>query len=218
MHTPIARGFCAAAAQRPGSRARVRTAPRCCRASHTRAAERSEEHRGSRPNRIPIGVSLRGVLLCALVAARGLAAFPGPAGGGACRCRRSGRSGARLHAKFFAPTALELGLEFPEGVPARTVTGLFRRHLLLLVKEALHNVAKHAAATRVEMRLTLESDNLELRIADDGRGFPMDGESRWGTGLANMRQRATELNGTFDLHSTPGKGTTIRVLVPLPAE
>jgi signal transduction histidine kinase len=61
-------------------------------------------------------------------------------------------------ANFFADTAIELALDFPDPTPADTVTGLFRRHLVLLLKEALQNVSKHANSRRVEIRLTLGAD------------------------------------------------------------
>jgi ligand-binding sensor domain-containing protein/signal transduction histidine kinase len=118
-------------------------------------------------------------------------------------------------ANFFADTAIELALDFPDPTPADTVTGLFRRHLVLLLKEALQNVSKHANSRRVEIRLTLGDGRLELTVADDGCGLPPDGACRSGNGLTNMRQRVAELGGTFELNSQPGAGTKIRVLVPI---
>ncbi len=120
-------------------------------------------------------------------------------------------------AQYFQPPSVRVQLDFPEAVPARPVTGLFRRHLLLLTKEALQNVAKHAGASRVSLRLALAGDHLELSVADNGRGLPGNGETPFGNGLTNMRQRVAELGGSFDLKSQPGNGTEIRVTAPLPA-
>lgn len=126
-------------------------------------------------------------------------------------------------AKFFAATSLQVRFDFPDAVPPRRVSGVFRRHLLLLVKEALQNIIKHAAASQVRFRLAHSDGLLELRIADNGRGFSLKNETgngsadgpHPGNGLDNMRHRVTELNGTFDLQSESGKGTELRVSIPL---
>jgi ligand-binding sensor domain-containing protein/signal transduction histidine kinase len=118
-------------------------------------------------------------------------------------------------ANYFADTSIKLRFDFPETVPSRTVTGLFRRHLVLLMKESLQNVSKHAAANAVSVRVSLREGSLELSIADDGRGFPVDSTRRFGNGLTNMRQRVSELKGTFQLNSQAGEGAEIRVVVPM---
>src|SRR5207247_8941919 len=116
---------------------------------------------------------------------------------------------------FLESTPLQVHFDFPEAVPPRSVSGAFRRHLLLLVKEALQNVVKHAAAKQVRMRLALAEGRLELSIADDGRGLPPNGSTASGHGLPNMRHGVSELKGSFELISQPGHGTEIRVIVPL---
>jgi len=118
-------------------------------------------------------------------------------------------------ANFFSSTAVEMQLDFPEVVPPLAVSGLFRRHLLLLVKEALQNVMKHANAKQVRMRLALRDSILGLSIADDGCGLPVNGLARTGNGLPNMRHRVAELAGSLELISRPGEGTEIRVTVRL---
>ena len=93
--------------------------------------------------------------------------------------------------------------------------GLFRRHLVLLTKEALQNVSKHAEARHVTVRVTLPNGRLELSVTDDGRGLPEEPERPFGNGLHNMRQRVTELKGTLEIVSHPGGGTAIRAVIPL---
>jgi signal transduction histidine kinase len=87
--------------------------------------------------------------------------------------------------------------------------------LLLIVKESLHNILKHGSAREVFIGLTVTESALELRIEDDGRGFEPGRQARLGNGLENMRKRATDLGGEFGLHSAPGKGTQIKVHLPL---
>ncbi|MET0772433.1 MAG: GAF domain-containing sensor histidine kinase, partial [Candidatus Limnocylindrales bacterium] len=71
--------------------------------------------------------------------------------------------------------------------------------VLRLTREALSNVARHAAATHVEVSLHAHDDRVELRIADDGRGFDTSAAPRPGHhGLGNMRARALELGATLD--------------------
>jgi len=107
-------------------------------------------------------------------------------------------------------------LDFPAEVPPVSLSPEFRRHLLLFVKEALHNILKHAEASLVEMRVRVSGSAVELGIQDDGKGFASATLKSNGNGLANMRQRVAELGGTFALESEPGHGTHLRVSVPLP--
>ncbi|MFL5894218.1 MAG: GAF domain-containing protein [Thermoleophilaceae bacterium] len=85
-----------------------------------------------------------------------------------------------------------------------------------IVQEALTNAAKHAEATRVDVRLAFAYDTLELVISDDGRGFdPLTAPG--GFGLVGMRERIALVRGTFEIDSRPGAGTTLRVTVPVEA-
>ena len=89
--------------------------------------------------------------------------------------------------------------------------GLYR-----IVQEALQNVVKHARASRAEVRLWQTSDALYLRICDDGIGFlPRGRDCATGIGLTSMEERAKLVAGEFHLQSSPGRGTSIEVRVPL---
>jgi len=87
--------------------------------------------------------------------------------------------------------------------------------LFRIVQEALGNVAKHAHAKRITVRLARSAGEVSLAVSDDGVGFD---SGRLGTpgglGLITMRERAGQLNGTFEFESAPGRGTTIRVVIP----
>jgi signal transduction histidine kinase len=87
--------------------------------------------------------------------------------------------------------------------------GLYR-----IIREALQNITKHAEAHNVEIEISGEADSIEISIADDGKGFTLDGKTR-GLGLLNMGHRAQLLGGSFAVDSSPGQGTKIRVRVPL---
>jgi signal transduction histidine kinase len=75
--------------------------------------------------------------------------------------------------------------------------------------------AKHGAAKRIAVRLAREGNIVSLEVADDGVGFdPNRLATGGGLGLVMMRERASQLNGTFDFVSAPGHGTTVRVVIP----
>ena len=90
-----------------------------------------------------------------------------------------------------------------------------RRQLYLIFKESLHNVAQHAGATTVAMSLSVTGRRLTAVIRDDGRGFdePAEGETRHG--LGSMSSRAAELGGRLTIESASGRGTEVRLEVPL---
>ena len=85
-----------------------------------------------------------------------------------------------------------------------------------VVQEALHNVARHAAARNVNVQLSEEPPHeLLLVVQDDGRGFTPDREK--GVGLLGMEERVRHLGGAFRVESKPGGGTAVVVRLPLHA-
>lgn len=86
------------------------------------------------------------------------------------------------------------------------------RHILAIVSEALSNVVRHARARQVRITAALRDGRLQIRIADDGRGFGP--EVQPGFGLRNMEERAHLLNGHLEIQSRPGAGTTVILEVP----
>ncbi len=93
------------------------------------------------------------------------------------------------------------------------LSGATETHLFRIAQEALTNVARHSGATDVDLSLERSKDALVLTIHDNGRGF--DAQNRpAGFGLIGMRERASAIDGTLDIHSTPG-GFSIRVEAPL---
>jgi len=89
-----------------------------------------------------------------------------------------------------------------------------RRQIYLIFKEAVHNIARHSGARRVEIELDRDGDDLALCIADDGRGFDMQAVSE-GHGLASMRRRAASMGTQLEWQSPANGGTTLRMRVRL---
>jgi PAS domain S-box-containing protein len=87
--------------------------------------------------------------------------------------------------------------------------------LYRIAQEALHNVTKHARATRVDIHIGVEGQALALRVVDDGQGFDLNQVPAGHMGLGTMGQRATALGGEYSVESKPGQGTTVTVRLPL---
>lgn len=129
----------------------------------------------------------------------------------------------REHAgKFLSDAGLAVSFEQPGDAPTLPVTGFFRRQVLLMFKEVLTNIARHARATDVVIHVAFPHPchdggaGLELVIVDNGCGFAAEKPSLTrGHGLGNLRSRATALQGRVEIESAPGQGTVTRITLPL---
>ncbi|MCY7345815.1 MAG: histidine kinase [Pyrinomonadaceae bacterium] len=90
-----------------------------------------------------------------------------------------------------------------------------RRDVLLIFKESVNNAAKHSDCTKVEIDFNLHGANLNLRIADNGKGFDSN-ENYDGQGLRSMTRRARALGGNLQIESSKLHGTIIEFNLPLP--
>ncbi len=89
------------------------------------------------------------------------------------------------------------------------------RALFLTTQEALANIARHARATEVMVKVRRMEGAVDLLVVDNGRGFDIDTQNQTiGHGLSNMRARAEELQGSCDIYSVPGEGTRIELSLP----
>jgi signal transduction histidine kinase len=147
------------------------------------------------------GAELRGIVSAlrpAELAADGLA--------GALRARV-----ALLDRVHRAAVTLDAPLELPR-LPAGTEETLLR-----VAEEALHNALRHAAASTVRVTLAVADGQVALTVADDGAGFEVADPPPAATrrlGLASMRERARAAGGSLAVTSTPGGGSTVRLVVP----
>ncbi len=98
-------------------------------------------------------------------------------------------------------------LDLPHEVQVSSQT---RHNISLAVKEAAHNIIKHAKASEVTVRMAFTDGVLDVSIHDDGSGFQPAG-SISGHGLSNMKQRLQNMGGRCFVESNPGQGTTIRM-------
>jgi len=107
---------------------------------------------------------------------------------------------------------IDCNVQIPETFPDHFITGETRRNIFLTVKEALHNVAKHAKARNVNIGVLTEK-NIVIIISDDGVGIDMVNIRQFSNGLSNMQKRITEIGGTFEIKNS--NGTTVSISVPL---
>lgn len=83
--------------------------------------------------------------------------------------------------------------------------------LFRIVQEALNNITKHAAATRVQINLSYEEDILKILIQDNGKGFNLEQVDVAGIGLLNMRTRAQTIGASLQILSAEHIGTEIEI-------
>jgi signal transduction histidine kinase/ligand-binding sensor domain-containing protein len=93
-----------------------------------------------------------------------------------------------------------------------------RQHLLLAAREAVTNVIRHAGARELHVAMEHREGAVEIRVEDNGRGFPDGGPQESGNGLRNMRQRMAEAGGTVQFGRSPQGGAVVTLCVPVPSE
>ena len=122
---------------------------------------------------------------------------------------------AQWSSRFGIPTVCRTepinGIRFDRDVEA---------NVYRVVQEALHNVYKHARATLVDVRVKRRDDHVVVEVSDDGCGFVSDDMTRDPSlhiGVIGMRERAAMIDGVLRIQSSPGRGATVSLRVPLPA-
>lgn len=110
---------------------------------------------------------------------------------------------------------LTVAFNLPGTAENHVISHESRTHIFMVVKEALHNIVKHAEATAVKISISINPDKLDCSIVDNGSGFFTNKNNRFGNGLRNMQQRITETGGKLIIRSEPGKGTSLELEVPL---
>ena len=119
-----------------------------------------------------------------------------------------------LCTEFSVQQGIEIDLhtdDVPRSVHPDVALCLFR-----IVQEGLRNLKKHSGATKAQVRLGRTGDKLFVSVSDEGIGFDVhDLGKKEGLGIRSMEERASLLDGRFEVHSKPGKGTRIEASVPI---
>ena len=98
---------------------------------------------------------------------------------------------------------------FPSQVGESCVVALHR-----ITQEALTNIARHAGAAATTLRIDHAAEHVEINISNEGGASPNVALESTGVGIIGMRERASLMGGTFQLRSSPGRGTRIRIEIP----
>lgn len=93
---------------------------------------------------------------------------------------------------------------------------MYKEALYCVLREVLHNIVKHSQASRVRLYLDREGACIRLQIEDNGVGFDPKGSFPGHLGLQSMRERLQQLSGTLEIVSSPGRGTSTIVQIPVP--
>lgn len=120
--------------------------------------------------------------------------------------------------RFAERTGIAVTLSAPQvetRLPQPIEVALYR-----VMQEALTNVARHAAARRVDVRLAFDSGSAILRVKDDGCGFDiqsylLESTPKHGMGVVGMRERAEVYGGDLKIQSAPGEGTEVELRIPM---
>lgn len=121
----------------------------------------------------------------------------------------------RLVDEFSSRTGIRS--DYVHNDPVSALPGEIAICIYRVVQESLSNVARHAQASHVEVEVIFEEETVTLSIRDNGVGFDIEQPSNPGghLGLLSMKERTRLAKGTFEVESTPGHGTHIRVDIPL---
>jgi signal transduction histidine kinase len=119
---------------------------------------------------------------------------------------------SRQAAALRARHKLEVQTEFCE---EPTLSFEEKEALYRIAQESLNNTVKHAQAQRVDIRLALSQKEIALELADDGIGFDPQAEYTGHMGLNSMHERAAEIGGSLEIVSKAGRGTAIRLRLPI---
>jgi ligand-binding sensor domain-containing protein/two-component sensor histidine kinase len=118
---------------------------------------------------------------------------------------------------FFRLTPIRCRLDVPADLPEQPLPTEARHQLFLAVKESLNNVVRHSGAGEVWLRMHCDHGELRIVIEDNGRGLPATAPGTGQDGLANIRTRAERLGGRLEIESGQGRGTLLRLILPLTA-
>ena len=121
-----------------------------------------------------------------------------------------------LLASFGQPDPPKVRLVLPE--TTCRLPGVTLNHLLNFIREAVTNAIRHADARNIAVQIAGNHESLEVKITDDGKGFETNRSEEVNGGhfgLRGMQERAVKIKAQYHVTSTPGKGTTVTLTLPL---
>jgi signal transduction histidine kinase len=98
-------------------------------------------------------------------------------------------------------------------IPDRKIQGELRRNIFLVIKEALYNTVKHADASEATLSFNFQGNDVEVIVADNGKGFTQESIRPFANGLENMKKRIQDIGGKIEINRE--KGVSINFAVPI---
>ena len=111
--------------------------------------------------------------------------------------------------EYFENTGIDCKITLPDHIPELVVSGIIRRNVFLVIKEALTNIVKYSEATEVRITLQQEEKGYSLLIHDNGIGIDFDNIRQFGNGLKNMKKRMDDVGIEFSIEKN--HGTLVRL-------
>lgn len=116
--------------------------------------------------------------------------------------------------ELLAPKEITCQFDIDESLGNRILNPVVRKNILLIVKEAMNNIAKYSSASKAKISLLQQNKNIVLTISDNGNGFS-NPDAVNGNGLENMQKRSKDLRGICKIQSESGKGVSITCTFPI---
>lgn len=110
--------------------------------------------------------------------------------------------------------SLDIEYHIDEDIPEHRISSEVHRNVMMIVKEIIQNIVKHAQASRIIIRIASDKNEFMLQFVDNGKGFTQTNITG-GSGLKNIKQRAIRMGAVCILDSIPEKGTSITIHLPI---
>jgi signal transduction histidine kinase len=120
----------------------------------------------------------------------------------------------RQTSEFLEEHNLKFSIQISEDLPSTVISAEFRRNVYYAVREAVHNVVKHAGADHLEIFISTSEENLFISVIDDGMGFDPQAIHSFGNGIRIILKRVGDLGGKVSILSEPQNGTKIQMEFP----
>jgi len=114
--------------------------------------------------------------------------------------------------KLTMGTAIELKLAY--SISDEELVDDLKLNIYRIIQEQMNNILKHAEAKKVSVALKKQENSISIIVSDDGKGFIV-GNKRKGIGISNIMNRVESYNGTMQIESSPGNGSTFTITIPL---
>lgn len=132
-------------------------------------------------------------------------------------CQKLGQLAALVNRQgyeWLQENGIAFSLALPQELREINIPLSCRHHFYLLIKEALHNIMKHSSAGKASVQFRADFRQLYCIIQDNGHGFDAS-KNHSGTGIGSMKRRAAAIKGHLEIVSSPGKGCTLQISLPL---